>query len=311
MRRGGFVRSVVGALCLLLLVPAGFANGQTPPTAPDVEIVTERLLFTRGPNGPRVLHMVQLVNVGPRVAEEIPLSVPQGAVWLDVPEELNTGPNVITDPRPLAAGEARQYVFTYDLPWQRMPMVVRRPLHYPTEVMELWTESDALLLRGVNVRPIAEEEIGGINFTVAVSTDVQPHAQWQVLLETPSAPGARATPLERLGQRDDPLHIVRNYPLAGLLLFALVLLAVAAPIVQRVNARRALARTDVPSEGAAAEAGKVRRAEGEVARLKEAIVQVDVAFQNGDMDERTYNERRQALKAELLAVVRRREPGEE
>lgn len=297
--------TVVFVLALCIFVGCAFLGtsfAQTPPEAPDVEIVTERLLFTRGPNGPRLLHMVQLLNVGPRPAEQIPLSVPTGALWLDVPEELEPGENVIVDPRPLAPGEARQYVFTYDLPWQRLPMTVRRPLFYPTEVMELWAETDALTLRGVNVRPVAEEDIGGIRFTVFVMTDVPPHPQWQVLLETPNAPGARVSPLERIGQRSDPFDIVRAHPLPGAILVVVALLVIGYVISRRKQ------NFDVgaPLTGEQSVAGAPRRLDertGEIVRLKEAIVQVDVAYQNGEMDEDVYAERRASLKSELLQLL--------
>lgn len=303
-----------------LLSGTDTVRAQIPPEAPDVEIVTERMLFTRGPGGPRVLHMVQLVNIGPRVAERVPLAAPLGAVWLDVPEELSAEQDVLIDPRPMAAGEARQYVFTYELPWQRLPMVIRRPLLYPTGVLELWAETDTLTLRGVNVRPEAIEEIGGIHFTVYVSADLQPHPQWQVVLETTTGPGARASPLERIGQRSDPLDIVRNHPLPGLLLLAVVLLAVGLFIARRINARtsagagkvtvtperRETAQPSAPSaDGRVPASGDGRvSSSDEVARLKEAIVQVDVAFQNGDLDEDVYVERRDALKSQLLQLMR-------
>lgn len=293
----------------LLFSGTDTVRAQIPPEAPDVEVIAERMLFTRGPGGPRVLHMVQLVNIGPRVAEQVPLAAPLGAVWLDVPEQLSAQQDVLIDPRPMAAGEARQYVFTYELPWQRLPMAIRRPLLYPTGVLELWAETDALTLRGVNVRPDAMEEIGGIHFTVYVSTDLQPHPQWQVVLETTTGPGARASPLERIGQRSDPLDIVRNHPLPGLLLLAVVLLAVGLIIARRINVRTSAgamkvtvspetAQPSAPSGG-----GRVSTS-GEVARLKEAIVQVDVAFQNGDVDEDVYVERRRALKSQLLQLMR-------
>lgn len=327
---------VVAAIGMLSAAAGGIAfaqaQGLTPGLAPDVEIITERMLFTRGPNGPRVLHMIQLVNIGPRLAEQIPLTIPQGAVWLDVPAELTTMEAVAVDPRPLPVGEARQYVLTYELPWQRLPMPIRRSLFYPTEVLEVWVETDELIVRGVNLRPVANEEIGGIRFTVLVSTDLQPHPQWQAVLETATGPGAQATQLERIGQRSDPLDIVRAHPLPGLLLLTAVLLVAGAFFAWRVNERKPLSATgdadgggdaNATSRGESAGAAVPETAgsvsgssagtssvpdrgiatRGEVARLKEAIVQVDVSFQNGELDEDAYVERRNALKQKLVALL--------
>ena len=111
-----------------------------------------------GPGGVQVLHMMELVNAGPRVATAVPLTVPEGARWLEVPDELVAEQDGAVDPRPLAMGEGRRYVMVYEIPWQRLPMPIRRPLLYPTEQLLLWAEADELELRGVNVHSVGREQ---------------------------------------------------------------------------------------------------------------------------------------------------------
>lgn len=288
-------------LALVVLTAASPGSAQTPPEAPDVEIVSERLLFTRGPEGPLVLHMVQLVNVGPRRAERVPLSYPQGALLMDVPDGFEAEGGLLVDPAAMEPGEGRQYVFSYELPWQRLPMPIRRAVLYPTASLEVWAEQ-SLLLRGVGLRALGEEEIAGRRFTVYFTADLSPHPQWQALLETTSGPGAAVSERERLGQRSDPLDIVRANPWQGLLLVAVLALAATALYVRRRHARGGAVTTGAetgPGGGGVGPAGKT----GEVARLKEEIVQLDVAFQSGDLAEDVYLERRRALREDLLRLM--------
>lgn len=323
---------IITALAFALVFTAfvgGVTYAQRPAEAPDVEVVTERMLFTRGPEGPLVLHMVQLVNVGPRAAERVPLPVPQGAVWMDVPDDLVAETDVIVDPRPMAAGEARQYIFTYELPWQRLPMAIRRPLFYPTAMLEVWAEQ-SLVFRGVGLREAGEEDLAGRLFTVYVSGDLAPHPQWQALLETTTGPAAAVSERERLGQRSDPLDIVRADPLRALWPVAAVLLLITVLAVRRAQHRKTTGVVvGVPGDGATAvekatatdvaegpsapgegTAGTGQRAvrggsAAAIARLKEQIVQVDVAYHQGELDDATYNKRRNALRADLLRLMGR------
>lgn len=288
-------------LLVLLLAGAGTVLAQTPAEAPDVEVVSERLLLTRGPEGPLVLHMVQLVNVGPRPAERVPLSYPEGALLLDVPENLTAADGLLIDPEPMAPGDARQYIFSYELPWQRLPMPIRRAVLYPTAAFEAWAE-ESLLLRGVGLRAMGEEEIAGRRFTVYFTPDLPPHPQWQALLETTSGPMAAVSERERLGQRSDPLDIVRANPWQGFLIAAVVVVAGTALFVRRRHHRR-LGTVNPVEDGNVADGRAPSGKAGEVARLKEEIVQLDVAFQSGDVAEDAYEERRRVLRRELLRLL--------
>lgn len=308
------MRAVRFRLAIVLFIAALFAGGsagsaQTPGMAPDVEVAGERMLFTRGPDGPLVLHMVHIVNVGPRRAELIPLPLPEGAVMLDVPPELEMEAGFAVESEPMEAGEARQYVFTYELPWQRLPMPIRRPLFYPTAALELWAE-ESLLLRGVGLREVGKEDIAGRRFTVYASTDLAPHAQWQVLLETTTGPAASVSERDRLGQRSDPVEIVRANPLAAGLLLAAVIVVIGAVIARRRGARVDAVQADSPLPTSGGDGLREERPHrggkaAAVARLKEQIVQVDVAYQNDELAQDVYVERRAALRQELMTLLGR------
>lgn len=325
-RRGrrALAQAVVGLwprlLLLVLLLPVGLAAGAlaAPDEAPDVEVVREHLFLTRGPAGAQVLHMVELVNLGPRPAQRVPLPVPAEAQWEQLPSPVEAGAGGLVDPRPLAVGEGRQYALIYSLPW-REPMVLRRPLLYPTAELWLWAETSGLAVRGVGLVPVGREEIEGLEFAVYHMERLEPHPAWQVVLERPGG-GARELPvLMQVGMRSDPAEVLARHPLPRLILAALAVAGIVAG-VRRFQARSRAARPDgtgaagrggagggrAPQAGTGA-AGAHALAPGgreEMERLKDQIVQLDVAFHNGELDEDVYRERRAVLKARLLQLSR-------
>lgn len=302
---------IFSVAALLLVGPAAFA--QTPAEAPDVEMLREHLLFTRGPGGVQVLHMMELVNVGPRVAVAVPLAVPETARWLDAPEELLLDEGRAVDPEPLSVGEARRYVLVYEIPWQRLPMPIRRPVYYPTHELLLWAEADELHLRGVNMQSAGREQIGDQAFDMYFMAEVAPHPAWQVVLDSAHSRTERLPSLMPTGQRGDPVEILRTHPVPRMLLAAAVIIAVIMLAQRWFGGRRSLAELDEAQDAAAGAAeNSVQRAPGasvdrgtaqEIAHLKEEIVRIDVAFENGELDEATYTQYREELKDRLVALM--------
>lgn len=285
---------------------------QVPEEATDVEVVREHMFFTRGPGGVQVLHMMELVNAGPRVATAVPLTVPEGARWLEVPDELVAEQDGAVDPRPLAMGEGRRYVMVYEIPWQRLPMPIRRPLLYPTEQLLLWAEADELELRGVNVHSVGREQIGDTEFDVYFMAELQPHPAWHIVLDSSASRAARLPSLAPAGHRSDPVDILRSHPLPRLLLGVVLVSAVVGMVRRTVSGRFTWGRwrarenggtSDSPRVGASSAIREGPGANGEIARLKEEIVRVDVAFDSGELDEDVYAERRDQLKQRLLTLM--------
>lgn len=306
----------LGLLCALAVVGAGGAAAQTPPEAADVEVLTERFVFSNGANGPIVLHLIQLVNIGPRVAEIVPLSLPDGATSIDASEQLSLEDGILFDPEPLAVGEARQYTLTYEVPWTRAAMPLRRPLFYPTEEITFFAQAGELHLRGVELRELGTEDIGGVELTVYAQRDLEPTAVWQVVIEASAT--ADLPSLMPAGQRSDPVEIWANHPLPRLFLLA-ALLVVGGTVIARVVGRRRSETDDAaepspvakqkqsppvePKGAKATDASPARPARNEVARLKEEIVRLDVAYHNEELDEDVYKERRGELRRRLISLL--------
>lgn len=272
--------------------------------APDVEVVREHLFLTRGPAGLQVLHMLELVNLGPRPAERVPLPVPKQAQWEQLPESLEAADGAVVDPRPLGVGEGRQYVLAYTIPW-RDPMVLRRALLYPTEELWIWAETGTLAVRAVRLEPVGQEEIEGVRFAVYRMRQLEPHEAWQVVLDRPGAASAELPVLMRAGMRSDPAEILATHPVPRLVLAALVLAAAVA------GARRLRSRTSrvtAQAQAAAGGSGKGGTAPvqpahlAEAERLKDEVVRLDVAFHQGELDEDVYRERRDRLLARLVEL---------
>lgn len=302
------------ALCLLTGLAAVVCCGPaasaqalaTDVGVPDVEVVREHMFLTRGPEGLRVLHILELVNVGAQPAARVPLPLPGDARWEQLPEPLEAAGGTVVDPTTLAVGEGRQYALAYSIPW-REPMVLRRALLYPTEELWIWAETGTLAVRGVRLESVGQEAIEGIEFAVYRMRQLQPHENWQVVLDRPGGASAELPVLMRAGMRSDPVEILATHPMPRLALTALVLVAAAAGLT-RMRARRG---TAAPASGGKAAKGvqpggaaPARPAHGaEAERLKDEIVRLDVAFHKGELDEDVYRKRRTQLKARLMQLT--------
>lgn len=319
----------VALLCLLLAAapwapPEAAAQSSAPAEAPDVEMLWELMILTRGPDGVQVAHLMHVHNFGPSVATAVPLAVAEGARWLETPAGLILEQEVAIDPEPLPVGQQRRYMLVYEIPWQRLPMAIRRPILYPTHEMDLWVRAGELELRGVNLRAGGRELFEGVEVDTYSMTGLSPHPAWQVVLDSARSGASGLLAQAPLGQRSDPVDILRTHPAPRWLLGAVLLLGLAAAV------RRVL--PDRPAKGAVDEAAAAggsasmepavgtdplaarSRAASEIEMLKEEIVRVDVAFDNGELDEDTYKHRRGELKERLLSLMaaqRRRTSGGE
>lgn len=289
--------AVVFVMAVAIPFVALTAYAQTPAEAPDVEMVWELMVLNRAPDGVQVAHLMHVINMGPRQATSVPLTVPEGARWMDVPEPLLAEDGRAVDPRPLAVGEERRYLVAYEIPWQRLPMAVRRPMLYPTHELHIWVRSGELEVRGVNVRAGGTEDFEGVPVDTYAMVGLQPHPAWQIVLDSGHSGTNRLPSLSPLGHRSDPVDILRTRPLPKIILGVLAVLAVFA-LIQRM--RPARPQTDAEDVAAAGAASGTAR---EIEELKAEIVRVDVAFENGELDEATYKELRGRLKERLMALM--------
>ncbi len=293
---------VLAAVSLAVLGPAAEARAAVAPGAPDAWVEREHLFLTRGPEGLRVLQMIELVNAGPSPVDEVRLPVPADARWEQLPDPLVLAPGGVVDPTPLPPGGERQYVVAYALPW-REPMVLRRPLPYRTEELWIWAEAATLTVRGVRLAQVGREEIEGVVFALYRMDGLEPHGAWQVVLERPGAAATELPVLQRAGMRSDPAEVLATHPAPRV---ALALLAAVALVsgVRRLT-RRGRAGAGVSRDGPAGRggAGGGQRSRAEAEQLKEEIVRLDVAFHNGELDEDVYRERRARLKSRLMELT--------
>ena|GEM_PF-4565870 len=296
---------------LALHGPAAAQSTAAPEEAPDVSVAREHMFLTRGPSGLHVLHLLELVNLGPRQAERVPLPVPVGAQWEQVPQPVTSAEDGLVDPRPLSVGERREYALAYTLPW-REPMVLRRALLYPTEELWIWAEAGSVGVRGLRLEPVGRQAVEDMEFVLYRMNRLEPHPAWQVVLDLPGARTAHLPVLARGGMRGDPAEVLAQHPVPRLALVALVLAgavwgvrrlrtgvhpagAAADPVSRRAAVSVAAGAGELLAEGPA-----VR---GEIERLKDEIVRLDVAYHNGEVDEDVYRERRAALKARVLQLL--------
>jgi len=300
VRRWGLRRR---ALALALTAAALWLAGsgvraQAPDEAPDVEVLWELMVLSRGPEGVQVAHLVHLANPGPRPASAVPLAVPEGVRWLNVPAGLITEGSRAVDPQPLDVGEERRYLVFYEIPWQRLPMAVRRAILYPTRELHIWVRTGELIVRGVNLLAGDRADFEGVPVDTYAMVDLQPHPAWQIVLDSPASAASRLPNLSPVGHRGDPLEFLRAHPLPKVML-ALFAMAGIVTVVRRARPGTASGAPHLGGAGGERSAGR----KAQIEKLKDEIVRVDVAFRNGELDAATYAERRAELKALLLALL--------
>lgn len=304
-------RAVLFCLMVALAAWAGAARpayAQTPEEAPDVEMLWELMVMTRAPEGVQVVHLMHVANMGPRVATAVPLAVPEGARWVEAPATLILDEGAAVDPEPLAVGEQRRYMVVYEIPWQRLPMAVRRPILYPTHEVDLWVRPGELELRGVGLQAGGRAQFEGVEVETYRMTDLQPHPAWQVVLDSPLSGSARLLAEAPLGQRSDPVDILRTHPAPRWILGALAVIGLAAVVRRLLPDRSVGARGEGAAPDGPAAAGASSRLAHEIELLKEEIVRADVAFESGELDEETYRLRRGELKERLVALMSAQKP---
>lgn len=300
-RCGGLAAAALVVAAVAAFLTGAAAYAQTPAEAPDLEVLWELMVLSRAPEGVQVAHLMYVVNMGPRVATAVPLSVPEGVRWLETPAGLLTEGSLAIDPEPLGVDEERRYMLIYEIPWQRLPMPVRRAILYPTHELQIWSRAGELTVRGVNVLAGGSADFEGVRVDTYAMLNLQPHPSWQIVLDSPSAAAGRLPDLSPVGHRSDPLEILRTHPLPKVMLGVVGLLVV-------IGAARRFWPASKGTGGSASAAAvpgteTAAAVRDDAAALKDEIVRLDVAFRNGELDETTYNDLRRQLKERLLAVL--------
>lgn len=229
--------------------------------AATVVVTRERLVVTRDQGFLRLLDLVELENRG-----ESPIT---GLYW-----PLAAGARELSiDGRPaasqldraliegtLGAGRRRELVLTYQVPVRRFPAAIWRPIWYPTESLVLLAEARELAIEAPGLAAGATQDLEGVPIQVYAGRNLAPDPGWQLTVHRGSQAAMR-----------------------GLLSGALVAVALLGASLA-ISRRGRRARAEGPAERRAAEA------------LVQAIAQLDLAFERGEVSQEAYTALRQRLK---------------
>lgn len=293
-RRAGAERRWKRWLCVIAVFffVMGPAVGEQGEAQPLPEVVHEYFFVVEGePATVRILQGVRLHNAGSSPAEDVRISLPEGARILEPPQgwgSVRPEQGGLVDSQPLEPGETREYRVIYEMTMGSRPLALRRPLFYPVGEMMFWVQADAFTLTGLQLLPLGEEVLGGERFTAFGMRRVGPHEAWQVVLRRQDATGAGAM-LPDLSRRrhGDPLRVwgelMERYGWAiALLLAAWGVLALARRVREAGREVNGRARPE--------------------AALEDEIVKLDVAFRAGELDEDVYRSRRRELLEKILQL---------
>ncbi|MFB0546280.1 MAG: hypothetical protein ACETWB_05170, partial [Anaerolineae bacterium] len=202
------------------------------------------------------------------------------------------------DTQPLRSGERTQLLFAYDLSYDSPTYSLPMEMAYAVENINVLVadvgavlESERLTFQGTR----GSEGQSYLNFTaqglakgerLTLNLSNLPQA-----IRAPESPVTQARPQER-SQR------ALIWPIVGV---AILLVFAFAAYYPRLRRRRMAVGPSSPA-GAPAEDLNLERE-----RLLQSLARLDDAFEDGQMDEEVYRQERAAMKAELVALIRRLE----
>lgn len=179
------------------------AGGQD--AMPELTVQKEVMLVVPGSAGLDVLNFVTVVNSSgvraPWVALGLPETAGTPAVETAPAEGEEPSPaaaaewrgGTVVDPTPLEPGESRWYRLEYRVPGIRPPLTVRRPVYFPTEVMEVLVPRGEGRAMGPGLEGLGEQTLGDTVVGVYGAADLEPAAGWRLSIGGPDG-GAESPP---------------------------------------------------------------------------------------------------------------------
>lgn len=301
MRRWG-----VRSLLTFAVVAVTFAASVVGASA-QLEISSEQMFLIGSEQGPdiNVLHLLTIGNPGIEAVNVVELPVPRQATHIvaeNVPlESLWLEATRVADQRPMGPGESRNYVLQYELPVRSVPISLQHNMPYPSDQITLWVDASRFRVTGVGpgegprgapaFRGFSDFE--GLTFGVYQMEGVPVVDTWQVVIE----PLERRAAMKPLGNNlihGDPSTFFADIrERLTPWLFPWGLLVVAVVVIVFVVRRR-----QVPSQSGLAGSHAVEE-------LKDAMIDLDMRFRRGELEELAYREMRSNLKAEILSLLER------
>lgn len=283
---------------LLLLGFGAFTND----AAAQVEIVSEQMFLIASQQGPdiNVLHLMTIRNVGFDTVQEVELPVPYQATQIvadNVPiESLWLEATRVADQRPIAPGESRNYVLQYIVPVRTVPLALQRNMPYPSDHVTLWLDSSRYRATGVGpgegprgaLTFRGYETFEGVTFGIYQMEGVPVVDTWQVVIE-PIDRREHMKPLDNNLVHGDPtvfFAAIKEWAIPWLFPWGVCVAVLGMLGVLLVRRRR-------HGDSSA------------LKRLKDSLVDLDMRFRRGEMDELTYRHMRNELKEEALSLMER------
>lgn len=276
---------------------------------PELTVEKEVLLVVPGPAGLDVLNFVTVKNSSDRPVPWVALGLPEnaGAPSVEMAPEEGDDPvtaaaaerrgGTIVDPTPLEPGESRWYRIEYPVTGARPPVTVRRPIYFPTKVMEVLVPGEGALAMGPGLEDQGQQALGGTAVRLYAAEGLEPAAGWR--LSIGSSGGAAAAHSEL------PLVTPRRGFTAFYLPALAVVLALAFTAAKQVAARSG-AGSPVGSAGAAGGAAfqgdSLMERRGRVLKALERLERA--RREGGPGGQGKESPRYQELKAELALLER-------
>lgn len=287
-----------GLLAPVTLLAVVLAAAALPVRAaePAVRLVDEVFAVTRSDAAVDVLHLFTLVNEGEGIAERPLLPIAEDAVRLRILRLEGEGLPVLErvgpgepprDPADLPPGARRVYQATYRL-WQSgWPLVLRRPMPYPSSGATLLTRPGELEVTGLKVAHTGVDQVEGVTLDVYRVAVAEPVDRWQVLIRPA---GGGTLPVLAGAQAPNPLDALPGGARWWLLGLAAVVAALLPTVRRRIRSRW----PETPPEAGG---------EDSLAPWVDRLAALDLAFRRGELAEEPYRQAREALLAAFRRVT--------
>lgn len=159
--RGRVLRALLAAFLL-----AGW--GAPALAAPRPTVTSERLVINEMPRGfanvnLMLVDVVTVKNEGDAPLPSVELPLAAGYQGLQFPQgggDYTVGEHSFTDPRPLAAGEERQYVLTYGLGYPRLPNFIERAILHPTRKLTVVVQAGQYAIEAPGLMKMGRRAMG-------------------------------------------------------------------------------------------------------------------------------------------------------
>lgn len=220
---------------------------------------------------------------GSEGANALPIQLPDGFSNLRFGNAISPDQFTVTDEgllihEPIRPGEPLEVIFSFMLPYERS-LDFTQPIGLPVQAVVLLTESDAPEIQGRDLQDLGERDMGGILLHNYAMDSLEAGGRLDLTL--------RGThPITNLASPTSNLAIG-----LGVLGVVLVIVGVA---IWRWQRR--------PSEAVEVEPEE-KTAQMTRAQLLRAIASLDDAFEAGDIERKSYEQRRAVLKSQIVEQI--------